>query len=111
MIPDDITRSACLSCSMKKRENKAPNAEDLPFSLEVPARPTPNTLQRMQRDRVHQERRPQQGEVRIERLAQNQLVRKLGVRLRFAEEPFQALSTLWAFEPLHLGPEFSSVGG
>lgn len=38
-------------------------------------------------------------------------MRKLGVRLRFAEEPFQALPTLWAFEPLYLGPEFSSVGG
>jgi hypothetical protein len=38
-------------------------------------------------------------------------VRKLRVRLRFAEEPFQALPSLGAFEPLHLGPEFSSVGG
>jgi hypothetical protein len=65
----------------------------------------------MQRDCIYQERRPQQGEVRIERLAQNQLVRKLRMGLRFAEEPFQALPTPWTFEPLHLGPEFSSVGG
>jgi hypothetical protein len=38
-------------------------------------------------------------------------VRKLRMGLRFAEEPFQALPTPWTFEPLHLGPEFSSVGG